>query len=426
MTELSVSRPRPAVRRFATFGVLREADFRLLFAGMAVSSLAMPMQWVIQMWLVLDLTDGSHPALWLGASGFVRGLPLLLLSLYGGALADRMNRRVLLAITQVASIAVALLLAGLLAADLLTIWLLLPLIFLSSAVMSFDQPARQAFVPDLVPANQVANAVALNSMVMFSAMAVGPALAGFLIASVNLAGAYVFVAATYCGVLVAVLLLRSRPSPMRRSGPRPSAISDISEGLRYARRAPVVLWLISVTFAMTVLGMSFVNLGPLVVTDVLGGDATSLGWVLTAWGMGAIAGSLMLAGWLQQLPSKGAIVLGMVSIFVAGLVGFAYATSLSMAALFQFIPGLANTAVMVISNAVILSVTPAPMRGRVMGIYYMNRGLMPLGALISAFLGEVVGVQHGITVLALLSGLAVLLVTLRQPGAWRRVQTAIA
>jgi MFS family permease len=426
MTAETLASPASSERRFAAFGVLRERDFRLLFIGMAVSSLAMPMQWILQMWLVLDLTGESRAALWLGVSGFVRGLPLLLLSLHGGALADRMDRRKLLMIAQVASMAVALTIAALVATDLLTIWLLLPLSFLSSAVMSFDQPARQALVPDLVPPERVTHAVTLNSMAMFCSMAGGPALAGFLIAVAGLAGGYTVVAMTYLGVLIAVLLIHARPAPARPAQHRGSALKDIGEGLRYVRGEPVVFWLISVTFAITVLGMAFTNLAPLVVTDVLGGGATSLGWVFTAWGFGAVAGSIVLAGWLAVIPSKGLLVIGMVAVFVVGLVGFAYATSIPLAALCQFIPGLANTSIMVISNAVILSVTPAMLRGRVMGIYYMNRGLMPIGALLSAVLGEAIGVQHAIAALALLSGLAVVLVTLRQPGAWRRVQTALA
>ncbi|MGH2583912.1 MAG: MFS transporter [Dehalococcoidia bacterium] len=421
--EASAVRTDTAERRFAAFGLLHERDFRLLFMGMTVSSLAMPMQWIVQMWLVLDLTGGAHAALWLGLSGFVRGLPLLLLSLHGGALADRMDRRTLLAITQVASIAVAVTIAALMATGLLTIWLFLPLAFLSSAVMSFDQPARQALVPDLVPPERVTQAVTLNSMAMFSSMAVGPALAGFLIQAVGPAGSYIVIATTYLGVLIAVLLLRPQPPSGQRHATQGSALAEIGEGLRYVRREPVILWLISVTFAMTVLGMAFTNLAPLLVTDVLGGSATSLGWIFAAWGIGAIVGSVVLAGWLDQIRSKGAFVLGMVGLFVAGLVCFAYAGSVSLAALFQFMPGLANTSIMVVSNAVILSVAPAALRGRVMGIYYMNRGLMPIGALVSAVLGEAVGVQHAIATLALLSGLGVVLVTLRQPGVWRRVQT---
>jgi MFS family permease len=424
--EASVARAVAPERRFAAFGVLHERDFRLLFIGMAVSSLAMPMQWVLQMWLVLDLTGGTHAALWLGISGFVRGLPMLLLSLHGGALADRMDRRKLLMITQVGSMAVALAIAALMAGGLLTIWLLLPLAFLSSAVMTFDQPARQALVPDLVPPDRITHAVTLNSMAMFSSMAGGPALAGILIAAIGLAGGYTVVAFTYLGVLIAVAMMRARPKPAIAAEARTSALKEIGEGLRYVRGEPVVFWLVSVTFAMTVLGMGFTNIAPLLVTDVLGGGPTSLGWIFAAWGVGAVVGSLVLAGWIQAIPAKGLVVLGMVAVFVVGLVGFGYALSVPMAALAQFISGLANTGVMVVSTAVILSVAPAALRGRVMGIYYMNRGLMPVGALLSAFLGEAIGVQHAIAALALLSGLAVLLVTLRQPGAWRRVQTALA
>lgn len=426
MTGVPIARQAVAHGRFAAFGVLHERDFRLLFAGMTISSFAMPMQWVTQMWLVLELTGNSHPAFWLGASGFVRGLPLLALSLYGGALADRMDRRTLLVLTQLGSIAVAGTIALLIALDAMTIWLLLPLTFLSSAVLSFDQPTRQALVPDLVPQSQIPNAVALNSMAMFTAMAGGPALAGFLIGAIGLAGTYAFVAATYLGVLGAVLLLRARPAAPRPAGTRPSTLRQIGEGLRYVRREPVVLWLISLTFATTVLGMAFVNLAPLVVTDVIGGGPADLGWVFTAWGVGAVVGSLILAGWLPQLPAKGLLVIGMVAVFVGGLVGFAYSTTLAVAAVFQFVPGLANTSLMVISNAVILSAAPATMRGRVMGIYYMNRGLMPFGAVLAAFLGEAIGTQHGIAALGLLSGLAALLITVRQHGAWRQVQVLLA
>jgi MFS family permease len=422
--EARTARPSAPERRFAAFGVLGVRDFRLLFLGMAVSSLAMPMQWVIQMWVVLDLTGEAHAALWLGVSGFVRGLPLLFFSLHGGALADRMDRRRLLVITQVGSMAVALALAMLLLTDQLTIWLFLPLSFLGSAAMSFDQPARQALVPDLVPPERIAHAVTLNSMAMFSSMAIGPALAGFLIGGFGLAGAYFAVAATYLGVLVAVLMLRTRSVPARAAGPRPSALADIGEGLHYVWRQPVIFWLICVTYAMTVLGMAFTNIAPLIVTEVLASGASSLGWIFTAWGIGAVIGSLVLTGWLQSIPSKGLFVLAMAAVFVAGLIGFAYSTSVPIAALFQFVPGLANTSVMVVSNAVILTAAPAAMRGRVMGIYYLNRGLMPLGALLAAFLGEAVGVQDAIAALAILCGLAVAAVTLRWPAAWRQVQTA--
>jgi len=412
--------------RFAAFGVMRERDFRLLFVGMTISSLSMPMQWVTQMWLVLELTDGAHAAFWLGLSGFVRGLPVLIFSLYGGAVADRMDRRLLLVLTQVASIAVAGAIALLIALDAITIALLLPLTFLSSAVTSFDQPTRQALVPDLVPPDQVTNAVALNSMTMFTAMAVGPALAGFLIAGTGLAGAYTVIAATYLGVLVAVLLLRHRPAPKPAAASRPSAAAEIAEGIRYVRDQPVVLWLVGISFAVSMLGMAFTNLAALVVRDVIGGGSESLGWIFTAWGVGAVFGSFVLAGWLQQIPSKGMLAIVMIAVFVVGLLGFAYATNVAMAALFQFVPGIAHTSLMVISTAVILSVTPALMRGRVMGIYYMNRGLMPFGALLAAFLGEVVGVQHAIALLALLCGLACVAITLAQRDAWRKVQGALA
>ena len=255
-------------------------------------------------------------------------------------------------------------------------------------------------------------------------MAVGPALSGFLIGQIGLGPTYFCIAATYLGVMAAVLLMRTESHGA--TGPRRSVAADIGEGLRYVRSEPVVLWLISCTFAITMLGMSFVNLAPVLMTDELGSDAQGLGLVFAAWGVGAVIASLALALTQQRLRGKGLLLLLIAVVFAVGLVGFAYANSVAMAALFQLIPGAANTVFMVLGNAAILSVTPAPMRGRVMGIYMMNRGLMPVGALLAGVLGGLLGVRAAIALLGLGSFGAVALVTLLQPGAWRRVDAAVA
>ncbi|MBI2774208.1 MAG: MFS transporter, partial [Chloroflexi bacterium] len=392
-----------ATRPSGPFGALRYRDFRLLFSGMLISSLAMPMQWVAQMWLVIELADRSSAPLWLGITGFARGLPLLLLSLYGGVTADRMDRRRLLFLSQLASLVVAVAIGLFIAVGWINLWLVVVFALASSTVMSFDQPTRQALVPDLVRRDEVANAVALNSMAMFGAMAIGPALSGFLIEWIGLAGTYFFIASTYLGVMLAVTLMRTVSHPS--SAVRRSMVAEVREGLAYVRGEPVVLWLISATFAITMLGMSFTNLAPVLIKDVLGSNAKGLGLTFAAWGVGAVAASLVLA---------------------LGLVGFAYSRNLWMASLFQLVPGASNTVFMVIGNAAILSVTPPAVRGRVMGIYMMNRGLMPVGALAAGVLGGLLGVQAAIAILGVATFAAVVAVTLLQPGAWRRVDAAIA
>lgn len=408
----------------AAFSVLRHRDYRLLFCGMLVGSLAMPMQWIAQMWLVLELTDPDQAPLWLGVTGFARGLPLLLLSLYGGAIADRMDRRRLLLLTQAASLTVALCVAAAIALDLVTIWVLLGAILAGSTAMSFDQPTRQALAPDLVPRHEVASAVALNSTAMFLAVSIGPALAGFMIDAAGLAWTFTVIALTYVAVMLAVALMRtdSRPAP---AGSR-SLRREIGEGLSYVRREPVVLWLMSCTFVVTMLGMSFTNLSPVLVKDVLGSDARGLGLTMTTWGLGAVLASLLLAVGLQRLRGRGLVVLLTIALFVVGMLGFAYAQSLTMAAAFQFVIGGANTVLMVLGNAAILSVAPAALRGRVMGIYMMNRGMTPVGSLLAGLLGTLLGVRMGIAVLAIATLAGVAWVTLRQSGAWRRVDAAIA
>lgn len=405
------------------FAALRHRDFRLLLGGMLFGSLAMPMQWVTQMWLVLELAAREHAPLWLGITGFTRGLPLLLLSLYGGVTADRMDRRRLLLVSQSCSALVALGAGLLVLAEWINLWLVVVLTLAGSAVMSFDQPTRQALVPDLVRGENVAGAVALNSMVMFAAMAVGPALAGFLIGTIGIAGAFLVIAAVYLPVIAAVALMRTRTAP--RAGPRRSVAGDIREGLRYVRGEPVVRWLVAGTFAITMLGMAFTNLGPVLLRDELGAGEVAFGLTMTAWGIGAIGASLALTLSLRQMRGYGPLLLGAAAVFGAGLTGFAYAPSVPVAALLQLIPGMAHTVFMVVGNAAILAVTPAEVRGRVMGIYMMNRGLMPVGALLAGLLGAVLGVRAGIALLALSSTGAVGVLTLLQPGVWRRLDAAL-
>lgn len=404
---------------------LRYRDFRLLFGGMLIGSLAMPMQWIAQTWLVLDLASPPTAPWWLGAVGFARGLPLLFLSLYGGAVADRMDRRRLLLLSQPAALLVALGTAVLIAAGWMTLWLVLLTAFLGSAVMSFDQPTRQALTPDLVPRGIVARAVTLNAMTMYLSIAAGPALAGFLIKGVGMAGTFMVIAATYLAVLVAVALMRPTPRPAAASGER-GMRGEIREGLAYVRGEPVVLWLISCTFAVTALGMSFTNLAPILIRDHLGGDSQDLGLTMTAWGAGAVTVSAVLTATIQGLRGKGALLLATTATFTAGVLVLAGAPSLTVVALSQFIVGASNTSYMVVSNAAILSVTPAPVRGRVMGIYMMNRGLMPVGSLAAGALGGLLGVRGGIATLGIASLAAIALITLLQPGAWRRVDAAIA
>ncbi len=407
------------------FAPLAHRDFRLLFGGMLAGSLAMPMQWVAQMWLVIELAGKDSAPLWLGVTGFARGVPLLLLSLYGGATADRMDRRRLLLLTQASSFIVALATGLLVVADLITLPVLILLALISSAAMSFDQPARQALVPDLVPRHHIASAVTLNSMAMYGAMAVGPALAGFLIGSAGVGWTYLVVAASYIAVMAAVSMMRTRSRPAA-AGARRSVGEDIRLGMRYVRSEPVVLWLISITFAITGLGMAFTNLAPVLVKDVIGSDAQGLGLTMAAWGAGSVLASLALALGLRSVRGKGLLLLAASALFAAGLAGFAYSGSIALASLFQIVPGAANTVLMVLGNAAILSVTPPAMRGRVMGIYMMNRGMMPVGALAAGALGSVLGVQAAIALIAIASFVMVLAVTALQPGAWRRLDAAIA
>ena len=420
MTDSS-TRPEPAT---GTFAALRHRDFRLLFCGMLIGSLSMPMNWVAQMWLVLDLAGKEHAPFWLGVTGFARGVPLLVLSLYGGALADRLDRRRLLFISQTCSLLTAALTALLVGLGLVNLPLLLVLILANSTVTSFDQPTRQALLPDLVPPHLVPNAVALNSMAMYVSTAAGPSLAGFLIEGIGVPATFSVIACTYVAVLVAIVLMRAQSRPVATA--RQSMLRQLGEGWEYVRGEPVVLWLITITFAITGIGMAFTNLTPILVRDHLGADARGMGLVFGAWGIGSVVVSLLLAMRLQQMRGKGGMVLLMSVLFTAGVGALAYSPTLLTASFSQFFTGAANTALMVTGNTAVLAVTPAAVRGRVMGIYMVNRGLMPVGALAAGFVGSFLGVQAGIATMGLLSLALVLIATVLQPGVWRRLDAAVA
>ncbi|MBI4300791.1 MAG: MFS transporter, partial [Chloroflexi bacterium] len=198
----------PAAARAGTFRALRHRNFRLLWIGLVISSLVMPMQWLVQSWLILQLT---HSAFDLGLLGLARGLPMLIFGLWGGVLADRMDRRQLLIITQGTAMALVVLLASLIMAGLVQVWQVFLITFLTGAVQAFDQPTRTALVPDLVPREDLANAVALAAVARQVGTALGPAGGGFLIEAMGMGASYLLLAVGNA-VIVLVLLLMKLPA----------------------------------------------------------------------------------------------------------------------------------------------------------------------------------------------------------------------
>jgi MFS family permease len=288
---------RPPAQRAVAFGALRHRNFRLFFAGMVVSLIGMWMHRVAQSWLVLELTDSPF---YVGLVDSLSYLPVLLFSLYAGALADRVSKRRVVMATQSGAMVLAFALAAFVFTDTVTIWHIMVVAGGIGIALAFDIPARQAFIVEMVGKEDLTNAIALNSSAFNGTRVIGPAIAGALIAAVGIGACFLVNGVTYIPMIAALALIRlpeHRPSAERKS-----TWSTIREGFRYVmsdRRIRVVM----VNIAMlSVFGLPVLVLLPVVIRDELGLGAVEFGWTMSAVGIGALTGALALAGFGHRLP----------------------------------------------------------------------------------------------------------------------------
>lgn len=360
------------------FAALRHRNYRLFFAGQLISLVGTWMQSVAQGWLVYQLT-GSE--LHLGLVAFATGVPVTLLTLPAGAVADRVSKRAVLVATQTVAMTLAFTLAWLTYRGTVTVPVIAALGFLLGVTNAFDMPTRQSFVVEMVNKNDLMNAIALNSSLFNGARVVGPALAGILIAAFGVAGCFFFNGLSFVPVIFGYLAMRLPARPARAQGR--SLLHETREALQYVAGTPGIRATILLMSAVSLFGLSYAVLMPVFARDVLGAGARGLGWLTAAHGVGALAGALTLAS-LGNTARRG-------SLFLAGLFGFCammfvFAFSrmfwLSFAALTAagwFMVLAAATA-----NTSVQLAVPDGLRGRVMGLYVMAFiGLVPFGSMLT-------------------------------------------
>ena len=366
-----------------TFVSLNHPNYRLWFAGQLVSLVGTWMQSTAQGYLIYDLT---HSAAYLGYVGFASGLPTVLLTLYGGVVADRVPRRTLLIITQVYMMLLAAALATLVFTNLIQPWHILVLAFLLGIGNSFDAPARQAFVVELVGHDDLANAIALNSSMFTTANAVGPAVAGLTYAAVGPAWCFSINAVSFLAVIAALSLMRLKIELIETS--RKPAIKAMGEAFHFIRSKRTIILLFATVFVVGMFGMSLMSLMPAWAVDVLKGDVKTNGWLLSARGVGALIGALTVAAFSARsvrgkLWSIGSMLLPLLML-VFSLMRI---VPLSLAAL--ILVGWAFMTVMNTSNAIVQLRVPDNLRGRVMSFYtLLFFGAMPVGALLLGWLAD--------------------------------------
>lgn len=376
---------RPPVLPSA-FGALRHRNFRLFYGGQLVSLVGTWMGNTAQAWLVLLLTNSPF---YVGLVGALGSLPVLLLALIAGTVADRMSKLRLVMITQASAMVLALAMAALVLTDRITVPQIIVLATLLGAVNAFDVPARQSFFVEMVGKEDLMNAIALNSSAFNVTRVLGPAVAGVLIGAVGLGVCFLLNGLSFLAVLLALFAIRL--PPYQRAALAPSTWSHIREGLRYVigdRRVSAIVLNIA---ALSIFGFPFLVLMPVVARDVLGKGAVEFGWMSSAVGAGALAGALMLAALARRLP-KGKVLQWASTGFGVILFAFALSRSLPLSLAVLVMTGFAMIVNTATTNTLLQTLTPDHLRGRVMSVFTLAFvGMGPVGAMQAGVLADHVG-----------------------------------
>lgn len=387
------------------FESLREAEFRALWVGMLPGTLAMQMGMITNGYLAYDLT-GSAAAIGLVTMGF--GIPMLLLSLVGGVVADRVSKRKVLVISQTTIGLCAVALAVLVLTGLIQIWQMTLVALVMGTCFAFNMPARQSFVAEIISRERLMNAIALNNAGMNLARVAGPAIAGALIgiAWIGIGGVYIIMAAMYVIVILSLLRIRDRgasPNPDKVSGFR-SAV----DGLRYIRGNSALMALLMLAFAPVLLGMPYQALMPVFAEDVFDVGPSGLGLLMTVNGIGALLGSLVVAS-LTDISRRGLVQLGLGVGFGLSVALFAFSGNFYVALFALMIVGGASASYMSLNSTLVMDKADPQYHGRVMSIYMLTFSLMPLSVLPTGAIADAVGAPVTIGIAGLLLAVVVVL-----------------
>ena len=402
--------PSPGSGLFKTFRALRHRDFRLLWCGLAVSAVGTWMQIVAQSLLVLKITHGSAFAL--GTVSLAQALAFFLFALIGGSVADRIDKRRLLLFTQSGSAVVAISLGLLTWFNVIQLWMILVLAFLNGTLLSFDQPTRGALVPLLVPREELGNAISLQSMVFNGASTLGPALAGFGVATIGYAGNFFLNGASFLGVLIALYCMHvpARVSHQQSTG------QAIRTALGTVKRDAVLPWVLSGYAAMLFLGPSAALILPVFAVKVLHVGPERLGLLFSSAGVGTILGALFLAS-LGGTPRRGQIYLVGMFLWVAALTTFALSGWFWISIIALLVYGIGQTLAGTTTITLMQLHVPEQMRGRVMSLNTLViMGIRPLGDFPAGALITMIGAPWTVLVSASLVAIYGLMVASRLRG----------
>jgi MFS family permease len=399
----------PYQGKVTTFTSLKNRHYRWFWLGMLASFVAVHFQLVARNWLVYEMT-GS--ALYLGIVIAAWGLPILLLSLYGGAVADRVKKRDLLIWTQVANGIITLIIAVLIGTGAIALWHLIAAAALTGIIFAFHVPARLAIIPELVQGRELMNAIALNSTGMNLSRFIGFAIGGALLGAIGVAGVYYLV--VFCYFVSAALLFMLPVVEKVRERAVTSIRVDLVEGLRYLHQSPIIRSLLVMAFVSIAFGLPYMNLMPVFAVDIFDVGEVGLGLLLGMAGLGSLIGSLVIAS-LGDFQRKGLLLVGLAFGFGARVTFFGFSGYYPLSLVLLVAVGLLGTGYLAINNTLIQSNVPHEMLGRVMSIYVMTFAMMPLGTLPLGAVSEAVGAPLAIGAGGIIVVLFTLVMAVFQP-----------
>jgi MFS family permease len=344
------------------------------------------MQTVAISWFVYRLTNSVFI---LGAVAFCSQIPSFFITPFAGVFIDRANKHKMLVVTQTLSMLQAFALFLLAFSNLKLVWLVIALSLFLGLVNSFDIPARQSFIVEMVERKQdLGNAIALNSLMFNAARLIGPSIAGILIGTIGEAGCFFINALSFLAVIAALLAMKI---PHRKKEKHTHILEDLKEGFHYAFGVLPIRFILILLSVMSLVGMSYAVLMPVFAKQILGGGPHTFGFLMAAIGLGALCGTLYLASRKSILGLVKIIAFSM-AVFGCGLILFSLSRALWLSLSILFITGFAMMVQMASSNTIIQSIIEDDKRGRVMSFYAMSFiGTAPFGSLIAGSLGAKIG-----------------------------------
>jgi MFS family permease len=407
MTEAARQRSPSAVG----LGALAHRNFRLFFFGQGVSLVGTWMQSVALGWLVLDLTNSPFAV---GLNSALRALGVLVFTLYAGIVADRVDKRRLIILTQALQMVEALALAVLVWTGVVAVWQVMLLALFVGVVNAFDIPTRQSFIVDLAGKENLMNAIALNSSMFNAARVVGPAIAGALIGLVGVGMCFFLNGVSYIAVILGLMAIRLPPFQ-----PRPSAASAWSgfrEVLVFLRSDRRVETLVVLTAILSIFGFPFLVMMPVFARDVLHVNAAGYGALTAAVGAGAMLGALAIAVNSQRIAHRGRLMTLGGTAFGLCVLAFALSHSFAVSLVLLALAGCAMIVNNALTNTLLQTLVPDGLRGRVMGFYsFVFVGLSPLGAFQAGAFAERFGAPVAIGMGAAVCAVAVVVAAWRVP-----------